>query len=86
MTLGTGLTISAQSIGVATESHGFEGVDGILGIGPTDLTNMTLSPDKNQLIPTCTDSLFADKTIRNNELGIFYRPGLDDVFRFLVNV
>ncbi len=29
--LGSGLTIKAQSIGVASRSQGFDGVDGILG-------------------------------------------------------
>lgn len=31
VSLGGGLTITKQSIGVATSSDGFEGVDGILG-------------------------------------------------------
>ena len=31
VTLGSGLTITGQSIGVATTSQGFDGVDGIVG-------------------------------------------------------
>jgi cathepsin E len=31
VSLGSGLTITKQSIGVATSSQGFQGVDGILG-------------------------------------------------------
>lgn len=31
VTLGNGLTIKSQSIGVASRSQGFDGVDGILG-------------------------------------------------------
>ena len=31
VTLGPGLTITGQSIGVASQSEGFDGVDGILG-------------------------------------------------------
>lgn len=39
VTLGTGLVITKQSIGVAKTATGFDGVDGILGIGPVDLTS-----------------------------------------------
>lgn len=31
VTLGSGLTVTKQSIGVATRSEGFDGVDGIIG-------------------------------------------------------
>ncbi|KAG2359984.1 aspartic peptidase domain-containing protein [Suillus spraguei] len=37
------LTIPVQSIGVASTSYGFSGVDGILGLGPEDLTEGTLT-------------------------------------------
>ncbi len=38
---GTGVT--GQSIGVAKSASGFDGVDGILGVGPEDLTEDTVS-------------------------------------------
>ncbi|KAG6865697.1 hypothetical protein C0993_007883, partial [Termitomyces sp. T159_Od127] len=38
VTIANGLVIPEQSIGVALSSSGFEGTDGIIGIGPTDLT------------------------------------------------
>lgn len=38
MVLG-GITIPQQSLGAAEFAIGFDGVDGILGIGPTDLTD-----------------------------------------------
>lgn len=38
-----GLTVTKQSIGVASSSTGFDGVDGILGVGPVDLTEDTVS-------------------------------------------
>lgn len=44
VTIASGLVIPNQSIGVASTSSGFSGVDGILGIGPVDLTVGTLSP------------------------------------------
>lgn len=40
----TGLVITKQSIGVASRSEGFDGVDGIVGIGPVDLTLGTRRP------------------------------------------
>ncbi|TDL14467.1 acid protease [Rickenella mellea] len=42
VTLSSSLVIAGQSIGVASTSTGFDGVDGILGIGPTDLTHNSL--------------------------------------------
>jgi hypothetical protein len=39
VTLGNNLVIHNQSIGVASTAQGFNnGIDGILGIGPVDLT------------------------------------------------
>jgi cathepsin E len=73
VTLGT-LTIPKQSIGVASRSTDFEGVDGILGIGPVALTRGTLSPATGSLIPTVTDNLFANGAINANEIGISFQP------------
>ncbi|KAH8818717.1 acid protease [Flagelloscypha sp. PMI_526] len=67
------LKITNQSIGVASSAQGFTGVDGILGIGPTDLTIGTLS-DKTQPVPTVLDNLFAQKSIPTSSLGISYVP------------
>ena len=38
VTLSDDLVITGQGVGVASRSSGFDGVDGILGIGPTVLT------------------------------------------------
>ncbi|KAI0632318.1 acid protease [Trametes polyzona] len=72
VTLSPTLVIQNQSIGVASTSQGFEGEDGILGIGPVDLTQGTVSGD--QPIPTVTDNLFAQGLIENDSIGIFYQP------------
>jgi len=74
VTITTGLVIPKQSIGVASTSTGFQGVDGIIGIGPVDLTLDTLSPDTNSEIPTVTDNLFADGTITADEIGVSFEP------------
>ncbi|PIL25289.1 transporter [Ganoderma sinense ZZ0214-1] len=74
VTLGTGLTITGQSIGVATTSEGFDGVDGIVGIGPVDLTVDTLSPDTRSTIPTVTDNLFAQGIITEDLVSVSFEP------------
>ncbi|KAL5534090.1 hypothetical protein ACEPAG_551 [Sanghuangporus baumii] len=79
VSLGNGLTIRGQSIGVATTSDGFQGVDGILGIGPVDLTVGTLSPDTDSTIPTVTDNLFRQGTISANLIGISFEPTTQEV-------
>jgi len=72
VTLASGLVIPRQSIGVASRSSGFEGEDGILGIGPTDLTEGTVSNANS--VPTVTDNLFSQGTITSNEVGISFEP------------
>ncbi|KIJ25549.1 hypothetical protein M422DRAFT_193362 [Sphaerobolus stellatus SS14] len=59
-----------QSIGVADFSIGFNGLDGILGLGPDDLTNGTLSPNNTKIIPTITDVCY----IQSREVGISFEP------------
>ncbi|KAH7910450.1 aspartic peptidase domain-containing protein [Hygrophoropsis aurantiaca] len=74
VTLGTGLTITKQSIGVATTSEGFDGVDGIIGIGPLDLTEGTLTNDEDATIPTVTDNLYSQGTIAQAVVGVSFEP------------
>lgn len=72
VTISPDLVIQKQSIGVASTSQDFQGVDGILGIGPVDLTQGTLSTGEQ--VPTVTDNLFAQGTISSNSIGISYEP------------
>ncbi|KAL0946388.1 hypothetical protein HGRIS_012618 [Hohenbuehelia grisea] len=74
VSLGKHLTIHNQSIGVSDFSIGFQGYDGILGIGPVGLTRYTLYPDYLQLIPTVTDNLFSQQTISSRVVGVSYTP------------
>ncbi|OCH85902.1 aspartic peptidase A1 [Obba rivulosa] len=71
VTLGS-LVITNQGVGVASRSSGFEGVDGILGIGPVDLTDGTLS--RGGSIPTVTDNAFSQGLISAHEVGISFEP------------
>ncbi|KAI0354862.1 acid protease [Trametes cingulata] len=72
VSLSSSLVIENQSIGVASTAQGFQGVDGILGIGPVDLTVGTVGG--NTPVPTVTDNLFAQGLIQNDSIGIFYQP------------
>jgi cathepsin E len=74
VTITTGLVITGQSIGVASRSTGFEGVDGIIGIGPVDLTLDTLRPARSSEIPTVTDNLFSQGTISAHEIAVSFEP------------
>jgi len=74
VTIASGLVIPKQSIGVASTSTGFTGVDGIIGIGPLDLTLNTLSPATNSEIPTVTDNLFSAGTITAHEIAVSFEP------------
>ncbi|KAM6493211.1 aspartic peptidase A1 [Amanita muscaria] len=73
VTIGS-LVIQHQSIGVATTSTGFTGTDGIIGIGPVDLTVGTLSPDTNTAIPTVTDNAYSQGSITADQIGISFEP------------
>ncbi|KAG9310078.1 aspartic peptidase domain-containing protein [Chiua virens] len=72
VTLSSGLVISQQSIGVASSSTGFSGVDGILGVGPVDLTQGTVT--NTGTVPTVTDNLLSQGTISQEVLGVYFVP------------
>ncbi|KAL5530877.1 hypothetical protein ACEPAG_3753 [Sanghuangporus baumii] len=73
VTFTKGLNVTGQSIGVALVAEGFQGVDGILGIGPTDLTEGTVIPSL-AAIPTVTDNLFSQGKISQEVIGMFFAP------------
>ncbi|KIK01963.1 hypothetical protein K443DRAFT_677972 [Laccaria amethystina LaAM-08-1] len=68
------VAIQSQSIGAAIASQGFNGVDGILGIGPVGLTAGTLFPATTSTVPTVTDNLFNQGLIPANQVGIYFAP------------
>ncbi|KAI0059567.1 family A1 protease [Artomyces pyxidatus] len=70
--LSSELVIKQQSIGVASTAQGFSDVDGILGIGPVDLTDGTVGGSTP--VPTVTDNLFQQGTISTESIGISYVP------------
>ncbi|KAG8221143.1 acid protease [Butyriboletus roseoflavus] len=72
--LAPSLVLKNQSIGDALYSTGFEGVDGIVGVGPVDLTQGTLSPDTNTTIPTVIDNLVSQGLVKDQVLGVYFAP------------
>ncbi|KAG2155178.1 acid protease [Suillus bovinus] len=66
------LSISDQSVGVASEYQGFRGVDGVLGIGPVSLTKGTVS--NTDTVPTIMDNLFSQNSIQSEVLGVYFVP------------
>ena len=76
VTLAPGLVISQQSIGVASSSTGISNVDGILGVGPVDLTYGTVGfclPFCTS-VPTVSDNLFKQGKISEEVLGVYFVP------------
>ncbi|EKM61625.1 uncharacterized protein PHACADRAFT_204793 [Phanerochaete carnosa HHB-10118-sp] len=71
ITLGS-LAIKDQSIGVASQSQGFQGVDGILGIGPVSLTWGTVN--NTDTVPTVADNLFSQGTISTEVVAVSFEP------------
>ncbi|KAG2033105.1 aspartic peptidase domain-containing protein [Suillus americanus] len=74
VTLGSGLTVIQQPIGVASTSTGLTGVDGVLCIGPLDLTEGTLTNEPDTTIPTVTDNLYSQGIISQIVVGISFEP------------
>ncbi|EMD34570.1 hypothetical protein CERSUDRAFT_125176 [Gelatoporia subvermispora B] len=73
VTVASGLAIQQQSIGAAFISEGMNGADGILGLGPTDLTEGTLQ-SSGQSIPTVIDTAAEQGLISAKQVGIAFAP------------
>lgn len=67
-----GLTVKSQSIGSASDASGFNGVDGILGLGPVGLTRGTVS--NANTVPTFLDNLYSQGSISSEVLGVYFSP------------
>ncbi|KAG1842529.1 acid protease [Suillus subalutaceus] len=76
VTLNSDLIIYNQSIGVASSDPGLGDVDGLLGLGPVDLTQGTVS-NANK-VPTVMDNLYAQGYIDSEVLGVFFAPASSD--------
>ncbi|KAJ7617169.1 putative cathepsin E [Roridomyces roridus] len=72
VSVGGGITATKQSIGVAKSSEGFEGTDGIIGFGPEELTEDTVSGVSE--VPTFMQNLVSQGIISTNVLGVSFAP------------
>ncbi|EPT02915.1 hypothetical protein FOMPIDRAFT_1035599 [Fomitopsis schrenkii] len=77
VTIAPDIVLKNQSIGDALEYADFEGVDGIIGVGPTDLTYGTLYPDVNATIPTVMDNALQQGLIPTEILGVSFAPAIE---------
>ncbi|KAJ3742567.1 family A1 protease [Lentinula detonsa] len=76
VTLSNDLVIKNQSIGVADFQQGFTSMDGVLGIGPVDLTDGTIlgSLAPVTTVPTVSDNLFNQGVISTEVIGVSFVP------------
>ncbi|KAG1812711.1 acid protease [Suillus variegatus] len=72
VTLNSDLVVNSQSIGVASKASQMGSLDGILGLGPVDLTQGLV--DDTSEVATVMDNLYAQKTISSEVLGVFFAP------------
>ncbi|KAH9935241.1 acid protease [Amylocystis lapponica] len=74
VTIAPDFVIRNQSIGDALQSADFEGVDGIIGVGPLILTEGTLYPDANATIQTVTGNALTQGLIQTEVIGVYFAP------------
>jgi len=72
VSLSSGLVLPSQQIGGATSTKGFDGFEGVLGLGPTGLTDGSTT-GKGE-IPTVVDNLHKAGLITNNTVGLAFVP------------
>jgi hypothetical protein len=75
VTVGSSAVINQQSIGVASNVKDKIVVDGMLGLGPVDLTRGTVI--NTDTVPTVIDNLFSQGTISENVVSISFEPITD---------
>jgi hypothetical protein len=73
VTVAPSLTITDQIIGADSKPvDGFNGLDGLLGVGPAGLTTNKTTCGK--IIPTIMDNLFNQKKIPANQYALSFQP------------
>ncbi|OAX34730.1 acid protease [Rhizopogon vinicolor AM-OR11-026] len=78
ITLSPDLVITNQSIGDAVTYTDWPGVDGVLGIGPVDLTVGSSSPNITSLVPTVMDNAREQGLIQQQIMGVSFAPASTD--------
>ncbi|KAF9338852.1 hypothetical protein BGX26_009558, partial [Mortierella sp. AD094] len=68
-----GLTFQ-QEFGVASQATGFDGIQGLVGFGPDDLSAITSNGEN---IPTPTDNLYSAGQIPSDVVGVYFKTITD---------
>ena len=68
------LVITNQAVDDAVKYSGFEGHNGILGLGPADLSQGSLHPAVDAIVPTVMDNAVSQGLIEHNIFGISFAP------------
>lgn len=74
VSLSSTITVPSQAIGVASSQRGFDGTDGVLGLGPKRLSRGTTSQGTSVELPTITDNLWQKKVITDNVVSLSFAP------------
>ena len=73
-TLGRGVVITKQSIVVGSSTSNLGDADGILGLGPVELSLGTMPNEPTMTIPTVTQNLWFQNIISEAIVGISFEP------------
>ena len=73
-TLGPGLVITEQSIGVGSFTAPLVIADGVLGLGPVNLSLGKLPNEPTMTIPTITQNLWRQDIISEEIVSISFEP------------
>ncbi|KAF9435829.1 hypothetical protein BGZ76_005432 [Entomortierella beljakovae] len=63
-----------QEFGVATSATGFDGIQGLVGFGPDDLSSITTGGEN---IPTPVDNLYSSGQIPSDSVGVYFKAITD---------
>jgi len=73
-TLGRGVVITKQSIVVGSSTSNLGDADGVLGLGPVNLSLGTLPNEPTMTIPTVTQNLWRQDIISQEIVSISFEP------------
>ncbi|KAG0052558.1 hypothetical protein BGZ83_002436 [Gryganskiella cystojenkinii] len=63
-----------QEFGIASTADGFDGISGLVGFGPDDLSPIT---NTGENIPTPVDNLYKNGQISTNSVGVYFKAITD---------
>ncbi|KAG1741518.1 acid protease [Suillus paluster] len=78
VTLAPDIVITNQSIGNVVAYTDWPGVDGVLGVGPVNLTVGSLSPNITSIVPTVMDNARLQGLIQQQIMSVSFAPASTD--------